>query len=493
MDDRFGFRQWPFAAMPQVEFYFPGEVIENARNTLLRCLQRGEGAAMVVGGSGTGKTLLAAVLAAGLDEVFPVAMLAHGRLSTRRSLLQSILHGLGRPYLGMDEGELRLSLFDYLTYDVDCPNGIVLFVDDAHLLPLRLLEELRLLTNIVRNGQPGLRLVLMGGCQLEERFANPKLDALSQRLVARCYLESLGRIETAGYIRRRITIAGANGEAICSDAACHAVHQATDGIPRAINQVCDYALLLAQHAGRGHLEPSDVEAAWAELQQMPMPSGVESANQGGGGQVIEFGALDDSMDDSLDGGETDDTALTCVELDFEASDTDPADRVDQIEAMLHEAGDDRNADDDHQLDADATEPLFDTDAARTQVELAFDTANPFEESFAEEEAVLDPYAGADSALPTQGPMILRAFTEAARPTEPLPEEPLPEAASAMPIEEAPRVAVATPEPAEAALPAEPIVAEASDAEEEVATLPLRPQTLQRRPEYRRLFARLRQG
>ena len=41
-------------------------------------------------------------------------MLASGRLSTRRALFQAILYELGRPYRGMDEGELRLAVIDYL-------------------------------------------------------------------------------------------------------------------------------------------------------------------------------------------------------------------------------------------------------------------------------------------------------------------------------------------------------------------------------------------
>ena len=54
---------------------------------------------------------------------------------------------------------------------------MLLIVDEAHTLPLRLMEELRLITNLARNGQPRVRLVLVGGPQLEERFASPKLES----------------------------------------------------------------------------------------------------------------------------------------------------------------------------------------------------------------------------------------------------------------------------------------------------------------------------
>ena len=88
---------------------------------------------MVVGSAGTGKTLLCQLLAEQLRGQFQVVLLSGGRLGTRRALLQAILYELGQPYRGMDEGELRLSLAEYLTRSDDCRHGVVLLVDEAHL------------------------------------------------------------------------------------------------------------------------------------------------------------------------------------------------------------------------------------------------------------------------------------------------------------------------------------------------------------------------
>ena len=59
-----------------------------------------------------------------------------------------------------------------------------------------LLDELRVLTNLVRGGAPRVRLVLAGSSALEECFAHPELESFSQRLSARCYLGPFGREET---------------------------------------------------------------------------------------------------------------------------------------------------------------------------------------------------------------------------------------------------------------------------------------------------------
>src|SRR5208337_565466 len=200
-------------------------------------------------------------------KTFQVALLASTHLDTRRALLQAILYELNRPYRGMDEGELRLSLVDYITLNDDCGRGVVLLVDEAHHLPLRLLDEIRSLTNLTRDMQPAVRMALAGSHLLEERFASPRLESFSQRISARCYLEAFQRSETQAYIQTRISACGSRAEIFPAE-TCEMVHKATDGVPRLINQVCDHVLLLAYAAGIRRIEPAHVEEAWADLQQL---------------------------------------------------------------------------------------------------------------------------------------------------------------------------------------------------------------------------------
>ncbi|MBN2473459.1 MAG: AAA family ATPase [Pirellulales bacterium] len=401
----FDFGRRPFPAVPQADQYFPASAIETARQTLARCIERGAGAAMVVGPSGTGKTLLCQVLAQQWKDSFPVVLLSSGRLSTRRALLQAILYGLGQPYRGMDEGELRLALVEHLTTHEGCPHGILLLVDEAHTLPLRLLDEIRMLTNVTRDAQPSIRLVLCGACMLEERFASPKLDSFSQRLVARCYLEAFNGAETQSYVQTQINSSGGAGEPICSDETCRRIHQVTDGVPRLINQVCDHALLLAYVAGRHHLEPNDVEEAWADLQQLPPPRSGQTETADAGDNVIEFGGLEDQPGD-VEHAADEEPALPPLRISPEDGEADlhpvePAEQLDQIEQMLE----------------DVEEEFQPAGSIGPEVELVFDEpSRPFREPFEREEIV------ADRAVPSAGPQtdqIARVEqTEADYPPEP---------------------------------------------------------------------------
>ena len=84
----------------------------------------------------------------------------------------------------------------------------MLLVDEAQALPPALLDELRVMTNLVRGGVPRVRLVLAGSAALEEAFASLELESFSQRLSARCYLAPLSREETSQFIRAQVAASG---------------------------------------------------------------------------------------------------------------------------------------------------------------------------------------------------------------------------------------------------------------------------------------------
>ncbi|HJN13654.1 MAG: AAA family ATPase [Pirellulaceae bacterium] len=284
----------PFPAAPAVQYYFPTAVIEQSRQTLIRIVDRAEGPGLIVGQPGLGKTLLLRMLEHHFQNVFHCIHLASAAIESRKDLLQNVLFELDLPYRDMEEGELRLSLLDFLRPSESCPHGVLLLVDEAHTLPLQLLDEIRMITNLVRDGQPRVRLVLAGDAQLDEVFADPRLDSFNQRIAARCYLEPLNQEQTIEYVRAQISAAGGDPSEIFTDDALVAVHRASGGIPRLINQVCDHSLVMASLGGYQQLDVAGIEEAWADLQQLPGPwnDPVVQSNEGGE-SIVEFGSLDE--------------------------------------------------------------------------------------------------------------------------------------------------------------------------------------------------------
>ncbi|MGD9636569.1 MAG: ExeA family protein [Pirellulales bacterium] len=288
----------PFASQPQVARYFPAASLEEARKRLARSIERGDGPGVVIGGAGIGKSLLLQVLASQYREKFDVVLLACAQLCTRRALLQAIHFELGLDYRRRDEGELRLSLMDTLLSSDESTQGLLLLVDEAQALANHLLEELRLLTNLSRGGAPRIRLVMAGLPSLEEKFATPELQSFSQRLAARCYLAPLSRTETEQYVRAQLAASHADADRLIAPKSYDAIFAHSDGVPRLVNQICDRALVLAEAR---HLETIDdklVQAAWADLQQLPgavieSPAAGDSSRSTSSApsSVVEFGSL----------------------------------------------------------------------------------------------------------------------------------------------------------------------------------------------------------
>jgi type II secretory pathway predicted ATPase ExeA len=288
----FGLAGCPFPTAPDPARYFATAALENARQTLTRCIHRGEGVALVIGPAGTGKTLLCKLLAQQWAEPFQVVQLWGGAITNRRALFQAILRELELPYR-LDEGELRLTLADYIEHGPSRCAGLVILIDEAQSLSVGLLEELRLLTNLTREGQGWVRVVLVGGTELEERFASPKLESLNQRVTARCYLQPLDKEETRGYVASCLASCGGKAESIFTPDALDRLHTASDGVPRVINQVCDHALVLAFAGGKRKINGEGIEEAWADLQQLPVPARPASREPASSGDVVEFGTLED--------------------------------------------------------------------------------------------------------------------------------------------------------------------------------------------------------
>lgn len=309
----FGFRQRPFVAVPTIDRYYPASGIEQARWSTSRCIHRGVGPGLIIGGAGLGKTMACLLLAGEFVHRMDVVLLTSSQICTRRALLQHLLFELQMPYAERSEGALRLALHQRLLPSESSPSeGLVLIVDEAQTLPTKLLDELRLLTNLVHQGIPRVRLVLCGTMKLEDLLSHPTLESLNQRIASRSYLTPLSSYETAQYVKHKIEWAGVHPDQVITADALDALFRGSDGIPRLIDQLADHAFFLAFQTQSKLINAALVGQAWSELQQLPNPwsdpqptqpatiaaqvasAGTHELNHAHHSEnLIEFGSLDD--------------------------------------------------------------------------------------------------------------------------------------------------------------------------------------------------------
>jgi len=119
---------------------------------------------------------------------------------------------------------------------------VVLIIDEAQNLSVEVLEDLRLLTNFENAEKKLIQIILVGQVQLENKLKLTELTQLSQRVGFSCRLTPLNYEETQGYIKQRLSVAGATYP-IFTPKAIKEIYTYAKGIPRVINIMCDLALL----------------------------------------------------------------------------------------------------------------------------------------------------------------------------------------------------------------------------------------------------------
>lgn len=296
-EQTFQFSSRPFNSVPRLEDFFAGLSYQQAIDVAHMCVDRSTGPVVVVGAVGMGKSLILQKIGQSFESRFDVVNIECSRLEERSELLQSILFELNLPYTSLTEGELRLSLMGYLKEGEGANDGVLLLVDEADRLSVELIDELRLITNQIRDGRSLVQLVLAGTQRLEDSLTDPKLASFSQRIAARCVLQNLSKQETQQFIYQHVERAGRAGHDIFDAEAVDEIYQNTDGCPRLINQLCDQSLLLAASRDKQPVDRPLIREAWAEMQNMPVASecagsiSLEGSNESG--FVVEFGQLGD--------------------------------------------------------------------------------------------------------------------------------------------------------------------------------------------------------
>lgn len=276
----------PFPGVPVWQRFVGIGPIEEARQKICRMINRGEAIGVVMGPPGTGKTLLCHKIASLHRQSHEIVMLGDIRVTSRLGLIQQVLFHLGQPHLGKDEDALHLVLVQTLAKSTGVSRPLLLIIDEAQMLSAELLDEVRMMSNIVRDGRPMVQTLLVGGPRLEDALADPQAESLTQRIALRCYLHPLTHGEADQYIRTSMS----SLRLAVDDAAIASVHHASGGIPRLINQLMDLAIEVANTKHSTVVDDLCVQIAWSELQQLPSP--ILESELKPRGDLIEFGDLD---------------------------------------------------------------------------------------------------------------------------------------------------------------------------------------------------------
>src|SRR5438094_10077993 len=215
-EEYFGFAEKPFSLTPDPKYLFKSESHGNAFELLQYAVRRREGFVVVTGDIGTGKTTLCRALLEEIDRNTFTALVLNPFLS-EDDLLKQILQDFGvvsrddvkRGRLnGVSKTELIETIYDFLLGLLPLHASAVLIIDEAQNLPMPVLEQIRILSNLETDKDKLLQIVLVGQLNLHTLLKAPQMRQLDQRVSIRYQLKPLTRDEVAAYIGHRLVIAG---------------------------------------------------------------------------------------------------------------------------------------------------------------------------------------------------------------------------------------------------------------------------------------------
>lgn len=260
----FGIKEFPFSLTPNTEFFLNMASFHEAYNMLMVSIANGEGFIKVTGEVGAGKTMLCRKVLNTLEQnpdSYVTAYIANPVLSPK-GLFLALAEELDiQVESDIGHHSLLKRITKVLMQRSAEGRQVVLFIDEAHAMPYRTLEALRLLTNIETEQTKLFQVVLFAQPELDEMLRSKSLRQLLQRITFSYHLQSLDREGLARYIEHRVATAGYNGSSLFSNAAINDIYRATQGLPRLVNIVCHKALMAAFGQGARQIDREHVRKA----------------------------------------------------------------------------------------------------------------------------------------------------------------------------------------------------------------------------------------
>ncbi len=256
----YGLKEKAFNLTPDPAFLFLNRRSKEALDQIIYGIERREGFALIVGDVGTGKTTLCWALLERLQRKDIRTALIQNPMLSETDILKAILQDLGvRPedaaadaprnlfdtswMEGMTKKQLLDRLNMFLAQRARENVFTVLIIDEAQNIPMTLLEQLRLLSNLETAKKKLLQIIFVGQLELDRKLKSPAMRQLNQRISVRFETKTLSREDTERYVRHRIAVAGGAPRLRFGPGAFRAVWRHSKGYPRLINLICDRALL----------------------------------------------------------------------------------------------------------------------------------------------------------------------------------------------------------------------------------------------------------
>jgi type II secretory pathway predicted ATPase ExeA len=242
----YGLKENPFSIQPDPDFLYFGRRHSYAYAMMEFGIKNRAGFMVVSGEIGCGKTTLIRHLLNNLAPDLTVGLVYNTHRDIA-NLLEWIMLSLGLAY----QGQSNVALFDafqrFLIEQYGLGKSVLLIIDEAQNLSPDALESLRMLSNINADKNQLLQIMLVGQPQLKDLLMRPDLLQFAQRVEVDFHIKPFAAVDVQSYIQHRLEIAGRETPLFTPE-ACVRIAEASQGIPRRINILCNTALVYGYSA-----------------------------------------------------------------------------------------------------------------------------------------------------------------------------------------------------------------------------------------------------
>ncbi len=254
----FGLTRKPFDLSPDPTIVYNNEMYQEALAILRYGIADKKGFLLLTGNAGTGKTTLLQILINSISHDIRVCFIANPKISIN-DFYYHIAHEFG---LDEFDGNKAKFLLNFAAFIKECRTKneqLILIIDEAQVLPIDVIEEIRLLSNQEYLDYGIMSVFLVGQPELNERLADERLLPLRQRIGIRFHLTPLSLRNTIEYISYRLQKSGSRQSDLFTAVALQLIHTETKGIPRLINSICDQALLYTFSESRRQIDAKIIQ------------------------------------------------------------------------------------------------------------------------------------------------------------------------------------------------------------------------------------------
>jgi type II secretory pathway predicted ATPase ExeA len=281
----FNLHELPFRLSPDPQFLYLSKQHARAKAYMESTIWFTDGFVVITGEIGAGKTTLIETFLRELQTDAVVAQINQTQLSPT-AFLQTVLVQFGFSPFKMKKPEILATLNQFLTEQHASGRKVILIVDEAQNLSLRVLEEVRMLSGVETTKEKVLRIILAGQPELNDKLNSQELIQLTQRVRLRFHLTALTKAESAAYIDHRLEVAGSQGRRIFAEDTYPTIYKYTGGVPRLINTLCDTCMMAAFGRDQNVVTAEDLDAAIRELQWVEFTSATNRMQRLGLDQSI---------------------------------------------------------------------------------------------------------------------------------------------------------------------------------------------------------------